>query len=127
MCSRCLSNSKREEECLHPCVKVDQAGRPLSPKSLSIFLGLTLKLNSLCTIVNVVENIWTFWFVFNIFGLVAWKGLFWLGLAESDDLALNMAEMTRNIVGGHYSMFHVTWTTFKFNRNQLGTVSAYVM
>ena len=26
-----------------------------------------------------------------------------------------------------YSMFHVTWTTFKFNRNQLGTVSAFVM
>ena len=26
-----------------------------------------------------------------------------------------------------YSMLHVTWTTFKFNRNQLGTVSAYVM
>ena len=26
-----------------------------------------------------------------------------------------------------YSMFHVTWTTFKFNRNQLGTVSAYVV
>ena len=25
------------------------------------------------------------------------------------------------------SMFHVTWTTFKLNRNQLGTVSAYVM
>ena len=24
-------------------------------------------------------------------------------------------------------MFHVTWTTFKFNSNQLGTVSAYVM
>ena len=24
-------------------------------------------------------------------------------------------------------MFHVTWTTFKFSRNQLGTVSAYVM
>ena len=27
----------------------------------------------------------------------------------------------------HYSVFHVTWTTFNFNRNQLGTVSAYVM
>ena len=27
----------------------------------------------------------------------------------------------------HYSMFHLTWTTFKFNRNQLGTVSTYVM
>ena len=26
-----------------------------------------------------------------------------------------------------YSMFHVTWITFKFNRNKLGTVSAYVM
>ena len=26
-----------------------------------------------------------------------------------------------------YSMFHVTWTTFKFNRNQLGTVSVYFM
>ena len=28
---------------------------------------------------------------------------------------------------GLYSMFHVTWTTFKFNKNQLGTVSAFVM
>ena len=26
-----------------------------------------------------------------------------------------------------YSMFHVTWTTFKFKRNELGTVSAYVI
>ena len=26
-----------------------------------------------------------------------------------------------------YGMFHVTYTTFKFNRNKLGTVSAYVM
>ena len=26
-----------------------------------------------------------------------------------------------------YSMFHVTWTTFKFNKDELGTVSAYVM
>ena len=27
----------------------------------------------------------------------------------------------------NYSMFHVTWTIIKFNRNQLGMVSAYVM
>ena len=27
----------------------------------------------------------------------------------------------------NYGMFHVTWTTLKFNRKQLGTVSAYVM
>ena len=26
-----------------------------------------------------------------------------------------------------YGMFHKTWTTFEFNRNQLGTVSASVM
>ena len=28
---------------------------------------------------------------------------------------------------GRYSMFHVTWSTFKFNRNQPRTVSAFVM
>ena len=55
------------EERLHPWVKVDQAGRPLPPKSLSILVGLTLKLDFLCIRVNVVENIWTFWFVFRIF------------------------------------------------------------
>ena len=27
----------------------------------------------------------------------------------------------------YYSMFHITWTTFKFNKNQLGTVSMFVM
>ena len=32
-----------------------------------------------------------------------------------------------NFPDSKYSMFHVTWTTFKFNRNQLRTVSAYVM
>ena len=26
-----------------------------------------------------------------------------------------------------YSMFHETWTSFKFNRNQLGTVLAFIM
>ena len=26
-----------------------------------------------------------------------------------------------------YSMFHLTWITFRFSRNLLGTVSAYVM
>ena len=27
----------------------------------------------------------------------------------------------------YYSMFLVTWTTFKFNRDQLGTVPAFVL
>ena len=48
-------------------MKVDQARRPLPPKSLSILEGLTLKLDSLCSIDNVVKNTWTFWFVFRIF------------------------------------------------------------
>ena len=48
-------------------MKVDQAVRPLPPKSLNILVGLTFKLDSLCIIVSVVDNIWTFWFVFRIF------------------------------------------------------------
>ena len=58
-------------------VKVDQAVRPLPPKSLNILVGLTLKLGSLCNTVSVVENIWALWFVCSIyFVLLAWKGLF---------------------------------------------------
>ena len=57
-----------EEECLHAWVKVEQAGRPLPPKSLSILVGLALKLASLCIIVNVVESIWTFC-LFSVFSV----------------------------------------------------------
>ena len=39
---------------------MDQAGGPQPPKSLGILVGLMLKLDSLCIIVNIVENIWTF-------------------------------------------------------------------
>ena len=41
---------------LHPWVKVNQAGRPLPPKSLNILVGLTMKLDSLCIKVIVDEN-----------------------------------------------------------------------
>ena len=37
-------------------MKVVQAGRPLPPMSLSILVGLTLRFDSLCIIVNVVET-----------------------------------------------------------------------
>ena len=37
------------------------------------------------------------------------------------------APLDAQVRSGPYSMFHVTWTTFKFNGNQLGKVSAYVM
>ena len=37
-------HDERKKECLHPWVRVDQADRPLPPKTLSILVGLTLKL-----------------------------------------------------------------------------------
>ena len=37
-----------DERNLHPWMKVDQAVRPLPPKSLRILVGLALKLISLC-------------------------------------------------------------------------------
>ena len=50
---------------------MDQAVRTLTPKSLNILVGLTLKLDSFCITVSVVENIWMFWFVFRIFCVVS--------------------------------------------------------
>ena len=55
------------KECSHLWVRVDQAGRPLPPKTISILVGLTLKLVSLCIIITVVENIWTLCFILEYF------------------------------------------------------------
>ena len=49
----------KAKESLHPWVKVDQAGRPLPPKRLSILEGLTLNLLH-CAVICVFEVIWTF-------------------------------------------------------------------
>ena len=63
---------------LHPCVKVDQAVRALPPKSLNILVGLTLKLDSLCITVSVVESIWMLCFIFfNI--SCCWPGKVYFG------------------------------------------------
>ena len=43
-----LTQSMDWNKNLHPWVRVDQAGRSLPPKTLSILVGLTLKLVSLC-------------------------------------------------------------------------------
>ena len=43
--------------------------------------------------------------------------LFHYACAKSSILSITVISLS-------YSMFHVTWSTFKFNRNQLGTVSA---
>ena len=67
----------RRNENLHPWVKVDQAFRPLPPRSLNILVGLTLKLYSLCIVVSVVENTGCFGLLLEYFVLLAWKALFW--------------------------------------------------
>ena len=74
--------STEENENLHLWVKVDQAVRPLPPRSLNILVGLTLKLYSLCIIVSIVENIWTFWFVFRIFCVDSMERFVLVGIAE---------------------------------------------
>ena len=43
-----MNEKLQENENLHPWVRVDQAGRLLSPETLGILVGLTLKLISLC-------------------------------------------------------------------------------
>ena len=72
-----------EEECLHQWVKVDQAFRPLPPKSLNILVGLTLKLDSLCIIASVVENIWTLWFLFRIFCVASLERFVLVGIGRN--------------------------------------------
>ena len=44
---------------LHPRVRVDQAVRPLPPKTLSILVGLILKLTSMCIMIYKVRKVWT--------------------------------------------------------------------
>ena len=78
-----IQSTKNIKRCLHPWVKVDQAGRPLPPKSLSILVGLTLKPDSLCIIFNVVANIWMFWFVFNIFGFGSLERFVLVGIGRN--------------------------------------------
>ena len=64
------------KECLHPWVRVDQAGMPLPPKTVSILVGLALKLVSLCSIISVVEKDLDVLLYFGVFVLVAWKYMF---------------------------------------------------
>ena len=77
-----LSDELREE-CLHPWVKADQAVRPLPPKSLNILVGLTLKLDSLCIKVSVVENISTLWFVFRMFCIASLERFVLVGISRN--------------------------------------------
>ena len=88
--------NKEEEKCLHPWVKMDQAVRPLPLMSLNILVGLTLKLDSLCITVSVVDNIWTLWFVSRIF--CVGKVCFGRDLPKCENFVGNMAAIARNIV-----------------------------
>ena len=64
------------KEGLHPWVRVDQAGRPLPPKTVSILVGVELKLVSLCRIISMVEKDLDVLLYFGVFVLVAWKYMF---------------------------------------------------
>ena len=74
---------KRTIRSLHPWVKVDQAHRPLSPKLFNILVGLTLKFDSLCIIVSVLENIWTLWFVFRILCVASLERFVLVGISRN--------------------------------------------
>ena len=62
---------------------MDQAVRPLPPRSLNILVGLTMKLYSLYVIVNVVENIWTLWFAFRIFCVASLERFVLVGISQN--------------------------------------------
>ena len=62
---------------------MDQAVRPLPPRSLNILVGLTMKLYPLYVIVNVVENIWTLWFAFRIFCVASLERFVLVGISQN--------------------------------------------
>ena len=64
-------------------MKVDQAVRPLPPKSLNIFADLTVKLDSLCITVSIFENIWTLWFVSRIFCVASLERFVLVGISRN--------------------------------------------
>ena len=80
---------------LHPWAKVDQAVRPLPPRSLNILVGLTLKLDSLCITVSVVhlDTLFRFWNILN-----CWTGKIYFGIyffrnwPKCEDFVGNMFE-----------------------------------
>ena len=54
--------------------------------------------------------------------------VFWLRLIKvlyGSQKLMNL--VVKQVFLDNYSMFHVTWITSKFNRNHLGTVSAYII
>ena len=64
-------------------VGVDQAVRPLPPKSLNILVGLTLKFDSLCITVSVVKGIWMPCFVFGIFCVASLERFVLVGISRN--------------------------------------------
>ena len=74
---------RRRNENLHSWVKVDQAVRPLPPRSLNMLLGLTLKLYSLCIIVSIAEYIRTLWFAFRIFCVASLERFVLVGISQN--------------------------------------------
>ena len=62
-----LPTGKSENKKFTPEVRVDQAVRPLPPKTLRILVGLVLKLTSMCIMIYNVRKVWTVGFVLIMF------------------------------------------------------------
>ena len=71
-----LLHTLSENKNLHPRVRVDQAVRPLPPKTLSILVGLILKLTSMCITIYKFRKVWTVWSVLVWFLSNSLKGCF---------------------------------------------------
>ena len=96
-------------------VRVDQAGWPLPPKILSILVGLTLKLVSLCSIISILEKIWTVCFISEYICVSSLEIYVWQMLAK---MGRFNRKFSRNIARNGWSLQSVSWilAEFYFNR-----------
>ena len=67
---------------------MDQAVRPLPPKTLSILVGLILKLTSMCIMIYNVRKVWTVGFVLIMFLSNSLKECF-SRICEKDEFVRN--------------------------------------
>ena len=75
---------------------MDQAVRPLPPKTLSILVGLILKLTSMCITIYKFRKVWTVWFVLVMFLSNSLKGCF-SGIGEKNEFVINYVRHRKSI------------------------------
>ena len=79
---------------------MDQAVRPLPPKTLSILVGLILKLTSMCIMIYKVRKVWTVGFVLIMF--LSLKECF-SRICEKDEFVRNCVRnrKSNSLLGGN--------------------------